>query len=204
MNKKKGIMGGTFNPIHNGHLKMAEYAFKEGNLDEIMFLPSGHPDYKSYIRIASGEDRMEMIRLAIEDTPYFFVSDIEIQRKGNTYTYDTMSFLNKEHPDISYYYIIGADSLFQLHTWHNAKELLKMVPFLVATRDGNSMEQLTARAKELECQYGASISLLHMPNTEVSSHEIREMVEQNKSIENLVPIKVMQYIMTKGLYGGRL
>ena len=200
MKKKIGIMGGTFNPIHFGHLLLAERAYEEYALHEVVFLPSKRPSYKNIKDLASEEDRKEMVEIAIHSKPYFSVSTLEYERNGNTYTYDTMKILHEKYPQYQYYFLIGADSLFQLEQWKYAEELLKDTNFLVATRDGASYEKMEKQIQFLKKKYHAQISLLHMPTIEISSSDIRKRRAAKKSISYLVPKDVEAFISQKRLY----
>lgn len=200
MKKKIGIMGGTFNPIHFGHLLLAERAYEEYDLHEVVFLPSKRPSYKNIKDLASEEDRKEMVEIAIHSKPYFSVSTLEYERNGNTYTYDTMKILHEKYPQYQYYFLIGADSLFQLEQWKYAEELLKDTIFLVATRDGASYEKMEKQIQFLKKKYHAQISLLHMPTIEISSSDIRKRRAAKKSISYLVPKDVEVFISQKRLY----
>lgn len=200
MKKKIGIMGGTFNPIHFGHLLLAERAYEEYDLHEVVFLPSKRPSYKNIKDLASEEDRKEMVEIAIHSKPYFSVSTLEYERNGNTYTYDTMKILHEKYPQYQYYFLIGADSLFQLEQWKYAEELLKDTIFLVATRDGASYEKMEKQIQFLKKKYHAQISLLHMPTIEISSSDIRKRRAEKKSISYLVPKDVEAFISQKRLY----
>ncbi|MCI8408357.1 MAG: nicotinate-nucleotide adenylyltransferase [Lachnospiraceae bacterium] len=199
MGRKIGIMGGTFNPIHIGHLMLAEHAYEEFSLDEVIFLPSARPPHKSQ-HILSNIDRREMILLAIEDNPHFSFSSLEFERKGTTYTIDTMSELNKRYPMDTFYFIIGADSFFALESWHNPKILFGQTSFLVATRDGHQEEELKKHKDKLEKQYQAKIEFLNFPNIEISSSNIRKRVMEGKFINYYVPKMVEEYIYSHNLY----
>ena len=200
MAKKIGIMGGTFNPIHNGHLTLAEHAYREYFLDEVVFIPSGKPSYKAGIWIASDRDRLEMVHLAIEEKPYFSLSTMEIDRTGNTYTVDTMKQLQRENGKDTYYFLIGADSLFDLKEWYRVEELLKITKFIVATRHHANMQDLHNAAEQLSNQYGTEFSFLNMPNIDISSSDIRARLKEGKSISNMIPSKVEDYIRRQKLY----
>lgn len=200
MKKRIGIMGGTFNPIHFGHLLLAERAYEEYNLQEVLFMPSKKPSYKNLKELASENDRKRMVELAIEQKSYFSVSTLEYERTGNTYTYETMKILHNRYPQYQYYFLIGADSLFQLEQWKYAEELLKSTSFLVATRDGASYESLEKQIDILHKKYCADIHLLHMPTIEISSTEIRKRRAEKKSISYLVPKNVETFIFQQDLY----
>lgn len=200
MKKRIGIMGGTFNPIHFGHLLLAERAYEEYNLQEVLFMPSKKPSYKNLKELASENDRKRMVELAIEQKSYFSVSTLEYERTGNTYTYETMKILHNKYPQYQYYFLIGADSLFQLEQWKYAEELLKSTSFLVAIRDGASYESLEKQIDILHKKYCADIHLLHMPTIEISSTEIRKRRAEKKSISYLVPKNVETFIFQQDLY----
>lgn len=199
MGKRIGIMGGTFNPIHIGHLMLAEHAYEEFSLDEVIFLPSARPPHKEE-PILSDTDRKEMIQLAIGDNPHFSFSALEYEREGTTYTVDTMRELAKRYPKDTFYFIIGADSFFALESWHNPKYLLQQTRFVVATRDGCKREELEIHKNKLEEQYQAKILFLNSPNIGISSSVIRKRVLEGKSITYYVPGTVEEYINSHNLY----
>lgn len=199
MGRKIGIMGGTFNPIHIGHLLLAEHAYEEFSLDEVIFLPSARPPHKDQ-PILSDVDRKEMILLAIQNNSHFSFSPLEFERKGTTYTVDTMRELNKRYPMDTFYFIIGADSFFALESWHNPKCLFGQTSFLVATRDGHQVEELKAHKDRLERQYQAKIEFLNFPDIAISSSNIRKRVMEGKFITYYVPKTVEEYIYSHKLY----
>ena len=131
---KIGIMGGTFNPIHLGHLILSEYIRDELGLDKIIFIPTGHPPHKDSREIASGLHRKAMVELSIKNNPYFFLSSLELDKKDTSYTIDTVLELKAKYTNDELFMIIGADSLFGLNTWKNYRKLLKEVDFIVADR----------------------------------------------------------------------
>ena len=182
MGKRIGIMGGTFNPIHIGHLIMAETAYEEYRLDEVMFLPSKNPPHKKSSAIVKEADRKKMISLAIEGNSHFSISTMEFEREGKTYSVDTMDILKCLYPENEYFYLIGADSLYNLESWHRAEDLMRMTRFLVATRDHHSYNEMNVFAECLRGAYGADIAFLNTPTIEISSSELREKVRLNKSI----------------------
>ena len=199
MGRRIGIMGGTFNPIHIGHFMLAEHAYVEFSLDEVIFLPSARPPHKEE-QILSDINRREMILLALRSNSHFSFSSLEFERKGTTYTVDTMSELNKRYPKDTFYFIIGADSFFALENWHNPQVLFLQTSFLVATRDGNKREELERHKNKLEQQYQAQIAFLNSPNIEISSSVIRKRVIEGKSITYYVPEMVEDYIYSHKLY----
>lgn len=198
--KKIGIMGGTFNPVHNGHLFLAESAWEQAELDKIVFMPTKNPPHKDNREIISQQHRMEMVRLAIEGNPHFELSAMELEREGVTYTADTLSILTKENPDTKYYFIIGADSLFMMQEWHTPRAIFNLSTILVAGRDRVPAKQMNGQIKLFEDAYDANIILLDMPAIELSSVAIRKRVSENKTIRYYVPDKVMDYIRKNELY----
>jgi nicotinate-nucleotide adenylyltransferase len=199
--KKVGIMGGTFNPIHNGHLFLAEYAYEEIGLDTILFMPSRKPPHKASLEVASSEDRRRMTELAIRDNPHFELSALELDREGLSYTADTLTELTAMNPDTEYYFIIGADSLLQLLEWKTPQVIFNLCTIVAAGRNHLPKNLMEQQVKRLHETYGASIILLDMPTIEISSAEIRERIVAGKSIRYYVPASVRSYIEEHGLYG---
>jgi nicotinate-nucleotide adenylyltransferase len=187
--KRIGILGGTFNPIHLGHLAMAQAALDYLNLDCVYFVPSSLPPHKDVKDLASGEDRYEMVKLAIKDNPKFQTSDFEIKKGGRSYSIDTVKFFRtKFSAQDKLYFIIGQDSYNTLSTWKNIDELIKLVEFVVINRPGN---------KILQSNY--AVTTVTMPEVDISSSSIREDI-QKKSLKNVLPQAVLQYIEKKKLY----
>jgi len=184
-----GILGGTFNPVHIGHLILAEEAREKLGLDKIIFVPTALPPHKEDLNIAPAADRLKMIRLAIQGNRYFAVSDIEIKREGRSYTIDTLSELKLKYSRDELYFIIGSDLLKYLNEWKDLAQIIKMVKFLVATRPGYPLEQIP--------NY---IHTLAIRAVDVSGFEVRQCVRENKSFRYLVPDKVFGYINKRRLY----
>lgn len=199
MGKRIGIMGGTFDPIHIGHLVIAEYAYEQFQLEEVMFMPSANPPHKFSIH-TNQEQRKEMIMCGIEDNPHFSLSLIEYERKGMTYTVDTLCELSSLYPHNKYFFIIGADSFYQLEKWHKPEVLFQYAHFLVATRNGQTYDIMEEHKKKLEKKYGAKINFLYVPALEISSSEIRRRIGEGKSTTYFLTEKVMKYIEDNGLY----
>jgi len=198
--KKIGIMGGTFNPIHIGHLLMARFAKEFAGLDAVIFIPAGNPYKKAAAEILDGQIRMEMVRLSIADEKDFFASDIEIRRSGNTYTYETMQELSEIYSDAQFYFIVGADSLYGLEYWVHPERILKNCTLIAAARNGIDMDALEKKRVELMEQFGGDILLMDFPAFDVSSTMIRNRVKGRKSIRFLTPDKVADYIESECLY----
>ena len=199
--RRIGIMGGTFDPVHNGHILLGKQAHAEYSLDEIWYMPSHQPPHKKDHPVSDGRDRLNMLYLALDEIPWFLVSDFEMRREGTTYTAHTMELLKMEYPDVKFYFIIGADSLFQLETWYCPEKVMSLTSFLVSGREyeshGITMEQ---QIKHLKEQFGADIQILHNQEVDIASAEIRRRVAEGKSIAKDVPESVEEYIKSHRLY----
>lgn len=198
--KKTGIMGGTFDPIHNGHLLLAQAARAELGLDEVRFLPSKNPPHKLDREITPEDKRCQMVKLAIQDIPDFVFSDMEIRRRGRTYTADTLRQLQKEEKHTRFYFIMGADSLLMMESWREPEVILSLAAVVAAVRDTTGIPQLEEKRKELIQKYGGEIFLLSMKKAEISSTAIRREVQMGRSIQEVVPKSVADYIAEEGLY----
>lgn len=199
--KKIGIMGGTFNPIHFGHLILAEAAYEQYHLDKVLIMPAKEPSHKTISDTITEEDRVEMVKRAIKGNDHFELSLLEINREGITYTIDTLTELHEEDSEIEYYFIMGADSLFHFNSWKEPEKILKLTNILVANRDLSTFSALNSQIDYLSDKYDeANISLLDTPNLEISSHALRKRVRQNLSIKYYVPKSVEEYIKEHGLY----
>ena len=198
--KKVGILGGTFDPIHTGHLILAEAAYESFSLDYVLIMPNGNPPHKAGQVNATMEQRTRMVELAVADNPHLKVSDFEKTPQDYHYTYETLEFLKKEHPDTDYYFILGADSLVHFHTWMEPRRICEACSILAATRDHMESEELTARIQELSRVFGAHIYPMETPNIDISSNMIRERVRTGRSIRYYGPEAVEEYIYKKGLY----
>lgn len=199
--KKIGIMGGTFNPIHNGHLLLGQIAYEQFDLDEILYMPNRKPYYKKMSSAVTDEQRCDMVKLAIEGNEVFSFSDIEMKREGDTYTIDTLRILTEENPDCEYYFIMGADSLFHFDSWKEPEEITKLAVLLVATRESMASFDIDSQIEYLQSEYeNAKIQCLFSPNLEISSSQLRKRCREKKSIRYLVPDSVASYIKEHQLY----
>ena len=198
--RKVGVMGGTFNPIHMGHLLLAEWAMEKAGLDQILFIPTGNPYMKDNCHVLSGEIRIQMTALAIADHPDFKVSGMEVERKGHTYTCDTMEQLKKKSPKDEFYFIMGADCLHTIEKWRDPQRIFEFCSVIAAARNGSSLQQMEEKCKELSRKFHGNIFLLQFPAMEISSTDIRERVACGRSIRYLVPEKVRDYIISNRLY----
>lgn len=186
--RKIGILGGTFNPPHLGHLIIAEHVRDELALEEIWFVPTYISPHKEKLNI-SVKHRLNMLRKAIEGNKYFFINEIEINRAGTSYTIDTITSLTKQYPNDEFYFIIGADMVEYLPNWKRIEELISLVTFVGVNR----------RHHSLSSRY--PVKNVDVPLIDISSTEIRARIKQNKSIKYLVPNNVQQYIEENRLYG---
>ena len=199
--KKVGIMGGTFNPIHNGHLILGQTAYEQFGLDEVLFMPNKKPYYKKLSKNVTDQQRCDMVKLAIENNDAFTFSDIEVNREGVTYTVETLRILTSQNPDHEYYFIMGADSLFHFDSWKEAGEIVKMATLLVATRDSLATFDIESQIEYLQSEFeDARIECLFSPSLEISSNQLRKRCREGKSIRYLVPDSVAFYIDEHDLY----
>lgn len=201
---KIGIMGGTFNPIHNGHLMLGEYAYKLYGLDEVWFMPNGNPPHKENASIeVNTVGRVKMVTYAISDTPYFKLQTYEVDRTEISYSYQTMEYFQSIYPTHEFYFIIGADSLFSIEKWRHPERLFKTCAILAAYRNETATTEMLSQIHYLVRKYEADIRLLNTPNVNISSSEIRQRIQRGESIKNWVPERVKQYIEAENLYKGK-
>lgn len=194
-----GIMGGTFDPIHVGHLILAEQVAEALKLDRVLFIPTGNPSFKRDKLVRPAADRLRMVELAIEDNPHFLASDMEVVREGVTYTLDTLRELHALLPSTAkLFFIMGSDTLLTLDHWRASKELAKLACFVGVNRPGDSKvsKDDLVRLRAL----GFDVVLLEAPALEVSSSDIRQRLESGRSVRYLVPDSVIQYAEKKRLY----
>ena len=192
-----GIMGGTFNPIHNGHIWLAQQAYERLKLEKVIFMPSG----KSYMKknVLNTKNRVEMVELAIFGFPYFELSLIEVERGGNTYTYETLKALKKQNPNVKYCLLFGADSLFQIENWYNPEKIFELSTLVCTVRDDYDIISIRRKGDELS-RLGADIIYLDIPKCDISSTDIRNRVKNKLPIDGLVPTQVADYIACNELY----
>ena len=198
--KRVGIIGGTFNPIHLGHLILAEHAYEEYNLDEILFIPSGISYFKDTRTVLDKKKRITLTGEAIEDNPHFALSTIEADRPGNSYTCETLVELKRMNPNAQYFLIIGADSLFEIESWKEPESILKNAIILAAVRNDQGTESLQQKADELMKKYQSEIHVLACPHIDISSTDIRNRIKEGKSIRYMVTEQTEKYIKKHNLY----
>lgn len=198
--RRIGLMGGTFNPIHYGHLLIAENAYEQYHLDEVIFIPTGQSPHKDARQILGADERMEMIRLAIADNPHFSCSDYEIRTEGISYTYLTVQAFYEPPEERELFFIMGADSLAYFDAWMRPDKISRMSTILAAVRDGLNMEELFPIRESLQQKYGTKIGFINTPNFSVSSRMIRHRMEKGHSIRYLVPEAVERYLKEHRVY----
>lgn len=198
--RKIGIMGGTFDPIHTGHLLLAEWAWSTAGLAEVWFMPTGQSYMKAEQKVLQASDRLHMAQLAVSDNPHLKCSDLEIRRQGYTYSYETMEQLHSLYPEDHFYFIEGADCLFTMENWKCPERLFASCTILAAVRGDVNLEMLENKRMELLGRFGGDILLLPFLQLSISSSEIRARVGEGKSIRYMVPDKVLAYIEEKGFY----
>ncbi|MBE3518770.1 MAG: nicotinate-nucleotide adenylyltransferase [Firmicutes bacterium] len=195
-----GIMGGTFDPIHFGHLRAAEEVLQGFQLDRVIFVPAGNPPHKAGERISSAEHRYLMTVLATMDHPNFEVSRVEIDRPGFSYTLDTLREFRKRFPGDNLYFITGADAILSVHYWNGYRELFELADFIAVTRPGYSMESLDCLRPLIGEQCYSRIHVFTVTSLAISSSDIRDRVRKSLSIRYLTPETVRRYIERNGLY----
>ena len=200
--KRIGIMGGTFDPIHYGHLVLAEEIRHNFNLDKIIFVPAGTPPHKEGYQITDKELRYSMTLLASMTNPNFEVSKMEIESENVSYTIHTIKKIKEilSNDEIELFFITGADAIMSIETWKDYKELLSLCSFIGATRPGIHVEHLEEKIEDLKKTYNAKLHLTHVPGLAISSTDIRARVREGRSIKYLLPEAVEAFIEKNNLY----
>ena len=194
-----GIMGGTFDPIHFGHLVTAEEALVQFNLDRVLFMPTGNPAFKSGDRVTSGEHRYLMTVIATASNPDFDVSRMEVDRPGLTYTIDTLLALRDQYgPATELFFITGADAVWEIVSWKDAETIADLVTFIAATRPGYDLD--AARRSHESESTRFRIEYIEVPALAISSTELRRRIAEKRPIRYLSPESVVAYIDKHGLY----
>ena len=205
---KLGLFGGTFDPIHNGHLSMAAAFADELGLDQVVFIPAGDPYHKSVATRTPALQRLAMVEAAIASDVRFAASDIDMVREGATYTVDTLQILRQYYPNAEMWWLMGMDSLLSLHTWHRYQDIFKLANVAVAARNDEKIQQVAPEMRALVA-HGLSVAtsaskgqlrLLQWQPEDISSTQIRNAVKSGLAIDGWVPKPVRDYISTHGLY----
>ncbi|WP_084113903.1 nicotinate-nucleotide adenylyltransferase [Clostridium acidisoli] len=197
---KKGIIGGTFDPFHNGHLHIAYEAFDKLNLDKIVFIPTGNPPHKDYKNVTDALVRYNMVKKAIANEKNFEINDYEVLKDGFSYTYETLKHLRKIEPDTEWYFICGVDCLIDLDKWINVACILDLCRFVVFLRPGYSEEKVCKQKDAIENKYNKKIYLINLPQMDISSSYIRERIKNKKNVSYLIPCSVEEDINILNLY----
>lgn len=220
MSSRIGLLGGTFNPIHNAHLAIARQAREMLELDRVVMIPSGDPPHKPSSGLASAKDRYEMVRLALASDPYLAISDVEVRRSGKSYSINTVRLLQQEYgSDTKLHFLIGLDAFLEFSTWREPETLLTLCSFVILSRPGLSFQALSTlplipplpqaslmdldqgRTVRLDVQIGVqSLICLRVPPSTVSASDIRGRIARGASTANLLPPAVESYILQHHIY----
>lgn len=195
-----GILGGTFDPIHLGHLAAAEGALHLAGLDRVLFMPNRQPPHKPSRSVTAAEHRAAMVRAAIADNPRFGFSDLELARTGPSYSIDTVRALQAQQPDWQIALIIGMDSLVEIHTWYDYRTLLGLTDFVVVSRPGYCADRRDAALAALDPELVRRIRFCEIPGVDVAATELRDLASQGYPLRYLVPDAVADYIQEHRLY----
>ena len=199
--RKIGILGGSFDPIHNGHLAIARAAYTDFDLDEVWFIPAGHSPNKNESGMTPSEYRAEMVALAVKPYPYFKMSTVEIEAEETSYTYLTLTKLKEACPDTDFFFIMGADSLDYLEKWYHPEIICEKAVILAAVRDDMDLLEVEKKISALKQLFPAEIYPIEGGKTDISSSEIRAALRRGKTDISLIPPKVLAYIQEHHLYG---
>ncbi len=196
-----GILGGTFDPPHIGHLIMAEQAYEQFELDKVWIMPTGNPGkYKGRSDITDKLVRSEMVKLSIEGNEHLEFSDIELRRIGIIYTYDTLKELEETYPDDKFFFIIGGDSLNNIMSWYKPEEIFKLCTIVVSCREDVDKDKIQNIINTLKAEHNADVRILDTPNLDISSSDIRKKVAEGRSFRYYITDSTYDYIISKGIY----
>lgn len=198
--KKKAIFGGTFDPIHIGHLHVAYEAVYKLNLDSVIFVPAGNPPHKRKKYVTDSKIRYNIVDIAIKDEDKFEISDYELKKQGMSYTYETIEYFKNKEKDTQWFFISGMDCLMEIESWKNVNIILNNVCFVAFSRIGYNINDVKKYKKYLEERYCANIILLDIPIIDISSTYIREKIKYGQEVKYLIPHKAYRYIKDMGLY----
>ena len=199
--KRIGILGGTFDPVHYGHIALAEDAVREAYLHEVVMIPARIQPFKQDREYASGEDRFNMLALAAGKNDHVTVSKYELEQEGVSYTYLTLRHMQEFFgEDTRLFFITGTDSFLKLDTWRNAQELLTKYAYIIGTRPGYRQEEYEEALERITGTYGTEVISMNKTELDISATQIRGMVAAGEDISDLVPPEVERYIKEHGLY----
>ena len=195
-----GILGGTFNPIHIGHLMLAEWAADAAILDQVWLIPAGTPCWKTDETILPASQRLQMVKLALDGNHKLKCMDLEVRKEGYSYSYETMEALKQQFPEHHFYFIVGSGCLFTLENWKCPERLFQSCTILAACRGNTPFRELELKRAQLLERFQGDILLMRFPDLSLSSTEIRERIKNHESVKYMVPDKVIQYIREKRCY----
>jgi len=199
--KKIGILGGTFDPVHNGHMALAADAIREAGLHEVVMIPARVQPFKQDRKYASGEDRFNMLALAAGSDDHITVSRFELQQEGVSYTYLTLRHMQEFYgSDTRLYFITGTDSFLKIDTWMNAEELLTRYAYIIGTRPGYRQEEYEQARRRISDTYGTEVISMNRTELDISATQIRQLIAEGKPADHLMPAEVGRYIREHGLY----
>lgn len=199
--KKVGVLGGTFNPIHNGHLRLAFLMKERLGLEKVLLIPSLIPPHKDAPSGADTADRLEMLKGVLSEQPFLEIEEFELGRKEKSYSYYTLKYLREKDPQAEYYFLTGSDMFLSLDRWFRSEDIMKMAIFCGVARNEDDLVLLKEKQKEYK-KNGFETVVLEAEAYEISSTEIRELIAQGKDASDYLPKSVLKVIKEKGLYGG--
>lgn len=197
---KTGVFGGTFDPVHIGHLAVAERVRSDLSLDRVILVPTNKSPFKLGQVTSSGEHRLNMLRLATRDNPHFTASDIELRRGGTSYTVDTLEALNNLYPNDEFYFIMGMDSFLELNGWKGVGRLVELSQLVVVTRPGYELPQEQRKLLALPAEVWRRTHFLEVPGLDIAATEIRDRVNKGQSVRYLLVPEVEIYVHENGIY----
>ena len=198
--KRIGIFGGSFDPVHIGHISLAKDALNQCQLEKVILIPAKTQPFKAGKKVTPAADRMAMVSLAIEDEPHLELSDYEVHSGEVSYTYLTMREMRLLYPGDELFFITGTDSFLMIEKWRESEELLKNYSFIIGSRPGYRDDELDECMEDLQRRYGTKAVKIHNTKIDISSTDVRKMAGEGKSLENLVPESVADYIRERHLY----
>ncbi len=201
MQQKIGIFGGSFDPIHKGHLQIAQAAKTQLDLDYVYFVPAGNPPHKDGADYTAAEHRVEMISRAIENLPYAAISEWELQSDTIGYTYLTLQHFRAEHPYAALYFLLGADSLRDFSSWRHPEMISELATLVVLQREELDIAELQQMAQVLRDRFGTRVEILNAPGVLAASHTIRARLLRGEDCTDVVPNKVLTYMKENDIYG---
>jgi nicotinate-nucleotide adenylyltransferase len=195
-----GILGGTFNPIHNGHIQMAKYSHDAAKLDKVIIMPTFVPPHKESVNLVPCEHRLNMCRLACLNLPYAEVSDFEIKLEGKSYTYRTLELLKSQNKNDEFFFIVGADMFLSMQNWKNPEIIFELATVIAIPRDEDSVSQLSNHYENVLKKMGAKAIVLKDSVLTVSSTYIRDNIDNQSALQSLIDSRVYNYIKENNLY----